>query len=294
MLDAKIQTFIKVVELKSYTRAAEALHLTQPAVTQHIKKLENHYKCSLFEKKGKTMTLTRNGQALYKYSLLQEINEKHLLENMDLKRQTLRIGATLSIADYYLPKYLNAYMEKSKAPFSVTVRNTKALLDQLLDGSLHCAFIEGDFNQDLFDAHEFCTTEFIGVIRKDHPLAPGKVSLKSCLAYPLIIREKGSGTRAILEKFLLEKNLRVDNFKQNNEIGSFAMIKAFIEHSDGISFMYEGVCSEAIKKGTLKKILLTDFSITRTLHFIYPVNSILKSKYVSFFNTLINESKEEK
>lgn len=287
MLDSKIHTFLEVVRQKSYTQAGRVLHMTQPAVSQHIKKLEGHYGCALFCKNSKSPTLTAKGKKIYDYSKLQVASEKQMLEALRSEDLTLRIGATLSIADYYLPAYLNAYMANAKVDLSVTVKNTRALLDQLLEGSLHCAFIEGDFDPDLFEAHGFESTNFVAVARAGHPLSQGVVDLQACFDYPLILREEGSGTRGILEAYLRHYTYTMDRFCKIDEVSSFMMMKTFLKHSDKISFMYEGVCRQEIADKTLTQISIKDFALSRRLHFIFPINSTLKEPYMAFFNKLI-------
>ena len=99
MLDQKLQTFLTVVELRSYTLAAQALHITQPAVSQHIRKLEEHYGAQLIDFTGHQLALTRAGELMYRYATFQAANEHRLLEQLNQSAQTLRVGATLSIAD---------------------------------------------------------------------------------------------------------------------------------------------------------------------------------------------------
>ena len=120
MLDSKLITFLAVAEHRSYTLAAEALGLTQPAVTQHIKKLEEHYGARLTEGSGKTFRLTPAGKALFHYASLQSVNEQLLLKRLKGLIEPLRIGATLSIADYYLPSVLLPYLAAAGQSCSVT------------------------------------------------------------------------------------------------------------------------------------------------------------------------------
>ena len=116
MIDIKLKTFIEVVDCKSFTRAAEHLHLTQPAVTQHIKQFESQ---------------------LYKVAI------------------PLTIGSTLSIADYYLPEILGQYLTSSSQRCQIYVNNTQTLVQKMIDGEVDCAFVEGQFDPQLFTYHLF-------------------------------------------------------------------------------------------------------------------------------------------
>lgn len=150
MLDTKILTFLKVAQCRNYTRAAAELNLTQPAVSQHIRKLEEYYGCSLIDIQGKSVTLTAQGVALHNYASLQLANEKLLINQLKKAETPIKIGATLSIADYYLPPYLSSYLNHYDDLLSITVKNTQTIIEMLLSNELYCAFIEGIFDKTLF------------------------------------------------------------------------------------------------------------------------------------------------
>lgn len=290
MLDLKIFTFLKVAELKSYTKAAISLNLTQPAVTQHIRKLEEHYNCKLIEIEGKSVNLTEEGKALFNYANFQLANEKQLINRLKNIEPPLKIGATLSIADYYLPSYLNSYISKTNELVSVTVKNTESIIKLLLNNELYCAFIEGIFDKSLFNYYEFLTTSFVPVARKNHPLENKKVNLFRLHEFPLIIREAGSGTREIFENYLYQNNDSLLSFSKIFEISSFKIIKSMLKNSDAISFMYEKVAKEEVENGELCYLSIQDYNIERPLYFIYPSNSLMKGKNEQFYNALITTS----
>jgi DNA-binding transcriptional LysR family regulator len=286
MLDVKIFTFIKVVQLRSYTKAANALNLTQPAVTQHIRKLEEYYGCNLIDIQGKSVHLTSGGKALYNYAKFQLANEDQLINTLKSIETPLKIGATLSIADYYLPSYLNFYMLNQEELFSVTVKNTKLIIDMLLNNELYCAFIEGIFDKSLFHYREFCNTKFLPVAQKGHPLEGEKSTLTDLHKFPLILRESGSGTREIFENYLYQNNDSIHSFSKIYEISSFSLIKKVLYNTNAISFMYEEVAKEEVKRGELCYLSLQDYYIKRPLYFIYPMNSLMKEKIESFAQKL--------
>jgi len=289
MLDIKIYTFLKVVELKNYTKAAAVLNLTQPAVTQHIKKLEDHYQCKLIEIIGKAVHLTPEGQALYHYANFQMANEAQLIDQIEHVANPIKIGATLSVADYYLPKHLGAYLNQHKESVAVTVKNTQLILEMLLNNTLYCAFIEGIFDKTVFAYKEFCVTRFLPVVRKGHPLEQGQVSLADTYQYPLVLREKGSGTREIYENYLYQNNDSIQSLLKVHEISSFGMIKKILRATDAISFMYEEVARQEVERGELDFLSLENYEINRPLYFIYPKHSLLKDKIECFYQELMGE-----
>lgn len=283
MLDIKIYTFLTVVETGSYTAAAKKLHVTQPAVTQHIQKLEEYYHCRLFAKEGRAMMLTPQGESFLHYVHMQESNEKQLLEKLSDTSKPLRIGSTLSIGDYYLPERLVPFMGQQDISFQISVANTEILLHGLIHGKLDGAFIEGIFDRTLFEAEIFLRANFIPVVAKDHPLAEQKISLSQLYEYPLILREEGSGTRAIFESYLAQQNDSVASFSQIWEISSFVLIKHLLAHSQGISFMYEAVAEAEIAQGKLATLEIEAYGVIHPLQFVYLKNSLKQEEIRRFY-----------
>ncbi|QSX08468.1 LysR family transcriptional regulator [Alkalibacter rhizosphaerae] len=289
MLDPKIRTFLEVAKYKNYTKAAAELNLTQPAVTQHIKKLEEYYDCKLIEIIGKSVHLTLQGESLYTYSNFQRANEKQLINQIKKMETPIKIGATLSIADYYLPSYLSSYLDHYDEMFSLTVRNTKSIIEMLLNNELYCAFLEGIFDKSLFDFHEFCITAFMPVARKGHPLEGVISTLSKIHEYPLILREEGSGTRKIYENYLYQNNDSLSSVSKIYEISSFGVIKKILSTSNAVSFMYKEVAQQEVDRGELCYLDIENFSIQRPLYFIYPTNSLMKEKIELFYHKLLNQ-----
>ncbi len=288
MIDMKLKTFVEVVECKSYTQAALHLHLTQPAITQHIKQLENHYQHKLIENPHKEFRLTEAGHQLYEYAKIQIHNEEIFESQLYKMTIPLTLGATLSIADYYLPQILSHYVTTSSRRCQIYVHNTHTLVQKIIDGEIDCAFVEGQFDLQLFEYHLFKNEKFILVAKKDHPLAHQHITFQQLLSFPLFIREKGSGTRAILENYLIQSIYDLSSFEKIIEIQSMTMIKKMIMQTFGISFLYEGVVSDELKSGELIQLDLENFELTRPMHFIYLRHNLNKQYYLEFFEKLMS------
>lgn len=289
MLDTKMFTFLKVAQLKNYTKAAAELNLTQPAVTQHIKKLEEYYECSLIDINGKAVKLTAQGKALYNYANFQIANEKQLINQIKKVETPIKIGATLSIADYYLPPFLSSYLSYNDELISVTVKNTKSIIEMLLNNELYCAFIEGIFDKSMFRFYEFYNTKFVPVARKGHPLERLEATISEIHKYPLILREEGSGTREIYQNYLYQHNDSILSASKIYEISSFGIIKKILSNSDAISFMYEEVARQEVERGELCYLAIQNYSIQRPLYFIYPNNSLMKKRNELFYQQLMKK-----
>lgn len=286
MLDIKILTFIKVVETKSYTAAAEELHMTQPAVTQHIHRLEEHYGRRLIEFAGRSLELTEAGRIFYEYANLQKANETLLTQKLSGVTKTLRIGATLSIADYYLPDALNRYLLRERQGIRMFVANTDTLLERMIQGELDCAFVEGNFDRTVFEAREFCRARFLPAVSVNHPLAGKKVDFEELYTYPLILREPGSGTRALLENYLSQRNDSPESFVRLIEMNSFVMIKKLLQVSQAVSFVYEMVAAEEAGRGELGFLDIKGYEVSHPLHFIYLKNCMEREEAEIFYEKL--------
>ncbi len=285
MLDMKLNTFLAVNTYGSYTQAANALHMTQPAVSQHIQRLEEHYGCKLFFQDGRGRKLTKEGEAFLHYAKMQASNEKQFSSSLTQQQKSIRIGATLSIADYYLPELLTALCREHQPNLDIEVANTKVLLQQLLDGDLDCAFIEGIFDRNLFAAKAFHQAQFIPVVSANHPLANKCISLRDLYEFPLVLREMGSGTRAILENALAQQNDSVSSFANIWQVGSFLLIKELLKQTNAISFMYENVAKREIAEGSLCPLHIEGFSVYHGLQFVYLKNSVVEKHVVEFYDT---------
>lgn len=282
MLDPKLDTFLAIVSQGSYTAAANALHLTQPAVTQHIQKLEEYYGCRLFVQQGRTMSLTEQGHLFYQYVQMQQSNEQLLFSKLNHVPAPLLIGSTLSIADYYLPSLLPPLSPEQEA-LHIRVANTHTLLNELQQGKLDAAFVEGNFDRSMFSAQVFCYAPFIAVASAGHPLAHHPVSLSDLHSFPLLLREEGSGTRDILEGYLTQQNDSVESFLHLSEISSFILLKRILERSQAVSFLYEAVATNEIAAGKLVKLELTNYCITHPLHFVCLKNRLDLERITTFY-----------
>lgn len=287
MIDDKMNTFIKVVECQSYTQAAALLHITQPAVTQHIKALENHYQQKLIDTHHKHFHLSPAGELLYKYAKTQIHNEELFQKQLHALDTPLILGSTLSIADYYIPHMIAKNFVNNAKACQIVVANTQTLVQKMINGEVECAFVEGQFDTDLFDYHLLSQEKFIAVAGIQHPLAHQNLTFEQLLDYPLLIREKGSGTREILENYLHQTLYNLSSFSQHMEIGSLSLIKTLLQDTQAISFLYNGVVEKEIQQQKLIKLHINAFDIERPMHFIYLKSHIHKDLYRSLFQSLM-------
>ena len=280
MIDNKLVTLVKLIECQSYTMAAKVLNQTQPSVTWSIKKLQEEYNIEIFDKSIGTFALTHQGKMLYEYAKLVINNEFKFIETLRVDSK-LRVGATLSIADYYIPtKAINYSLIES-----FVVNNTSTLIKKIFDGEIDCAFIEGNFNHNELQSIKFNSAKFICVARSDHKLVDINNKFGDIFDYPILIREEGSGTRNIIESYLKLKNYDIQSFKDIYSSNNFNIIKQSLLECDAISFMYENVCCEEIKNNSLSMIKINDFELTHNLYFVYLQNNVLSNEINDYYKS---------
>lgn len=269
MLEQKLYTFIKLAECESTTQTALELHMTQPAVSQQLKALETEYNIQLFNREGRRIILTNEGRQFYlmlKRMITMEQQFAEMIKQPAVK--TIRFGATLSISEGIMPELLPKMINHWKdIRFELTTQNTKELLRELEEGLIDFALIEGNFNQKKYAHSPIMKAKFSGFCQKGSPYKKFK-RLEECISAPLIIREKGSGTRTIFESECETYNINVEDFLSSHEVDSIPVILNLVKSGAGITFAYDCAMQEGIKKGEIEEIVLENFSLERDFSFV--------------------------
>ena len=288
MLDFRMETFLAVCRYMNFTRAAEKLNITQPAVSQHIRFLEKHYNTKLFRYEGKKLELTEAGEILKNASLTMMHDETAMQDEMKRagESEELRFGATRTVGDVLGGKMIFNYLEMyPNAHIHMIVENTRELLKKLDEGEIDFALVEGFFkkNQGRLllhpDFQKYSEEPYIAVCSPDYPFKKKPKRIEDLFGERILIREDGSGTREVLERYLESCNLSIGNFRQTGEIGSMHTIKELTKLKCGITFLYETAIWEELESEALVKIPLEDFHIVREFTFIWRRGSFYADKY---------------
>lgn len=288
-MDLRLESFLVVCKHLSYTKAAEELCLTQPAVTQHIQFLERQYQCKLFTYANKRLSLTKAGELLYKYAQHIKTSERSIAEKiseLNQKKKSIRFAATMTIGEFTLAPLMKKLI-KTFSEYNITmyVDNTETILKMLGSGEIHFALVEGLFNKADFSSRLYKLADFILTASSKHPLLQqNTVYLNDLINETLIIREKGSGSREVLERGLYEKNFTLESFNNIIEIGNVNVIKQLVKDEIGISFMYKDAALSEIRNGSLVEITIADFVLQREFNFIYRNNDFDKKEIDQFFS----------
>lgn len=244
-MEQKMETFLTLCQTLHYGKAAERLHISQPAVSKHIQALEAQYQVKLFSYEGRRLHKTYQGELLERFAVSLRYNEEGLLAQLhQVPKTLLRIGATKSIGDYILLPEIEAFLSQPSNRLEFVVDNTAHLLRQLENGALDFLVVEGLFDKKKYDWFPFRQEPYVGICPKEHPFSGRKVELEELLPQRLILREKGSGTRRILEEALSQRSYTVDSFVDVACVSSFKIIKELVRGGFGISFLYESVVRE--------------------------------------------------
>lgn len=288
MLDFRAETFLTVCEYMNYTKAAEVLNMTQPAVSGHIRFLENYYGAKLFSYNNRKLSLTMQGEHL-KRALQTLVHDESKLkcELSQMKPvKIFRIGATLSVSDSYLPGFLSTYLAAhADTELSVTVANTTTLLKKLDQGNLDIVLSEGYFSKDEYEHQVISEEPFSVFCGTDYDTA-GIHTLEDLFQHRFISREQGSGTRAIFEHYLAERGYSIDNFKKKCDFTSLDLITQMLISNQGISVLYKCVGANLLKQGKLKEIVLPDFSLTHDFNALWPKNSMYSQENLALLEEL--------
>ncbi|WP_266202446.1 LysR substrate-binding domain-containing protein [Pontibacter kalidii] len=273
IIDFRLSVFQAVAEKLSFTKAAHALFISQPAVTRHINELEKQIGKPLFHRHGSRISLTSEGKLLQEYarqilSLYQSLSEEigHLQQQ---QAGLLRIGASTTIAQYILPPLL-AQFKKSYPSVQLTLisENTEHIEALLQDGSIDVGMVEGETQLPQLHYEPFVQDELVLVtsISNLNSLTT-EITPQDLLHVPLVLREPGSGTRDIVEAALEKLQLRRKDLQVEIELGSTESIKQYLLHSHAYAFLSVHTIAGELAAGKLKIVEITGPAMHRTFRF---------------------------
>lgn len=266
-----LEIFCKVVELGSFSKAAERMYLTQPTVSIHIKSLEGELETKLLDRMGRKVIPTAAGEVLYKYS--KEIvrqKEEALLAMHQLNgkmRGRLILGGSTIPAEYILPEFIGRFKKEYPNVFpSLIVGDTKEIYEMTLDGDIDMGVIGSIINDNNIVSREFMSDELILVapagFKNDF------IDIRELYNLPLIQREVGSGSRVSLEKTLKDMGIAIENLNIAAEMGSTQAEIRAIKSGMGLAFISKRAVITEIEDRTLKHVSIDGLEITRNFYII--------------------------
>ena len=293
MADRRLQVFHAVARQLSFTKAAEALFMTQPAVTFQIKQLEEHFNTRLFDRGHGRIALTPAGDIVLDYAerilgLSAELDTR-LKEMTGQVAGVLLIGASMTIAEFLLPQVLGEFRARHpKVLPRLIVANSETVESRVAEHTLDLGFIEAPSHMPAL-VSDFCADDELQVLcAPGHPLARlASVTPKQLLKHFFISREQGSGTREVTDNYFQNAGIEPESLDTVMELGSPEAIKGLVSSGLGFAIMSRATIAKEVKLGQLVAVPLSP-RLMRTLSVVYP-----KEKFRSrLANTFIEFAKE--
>lgn len=290
MADRRLQVFYTVARHLSFTKAAEQLFMTQPAVTFQIKQLEEQFNARLFERSHGKIALTPAGQMVMTYAErilgLSEEMETRVADLTGAMGGPLLLGASLTVAEYILPRILGEFKaQHPQVHAHMTVGNSEMIQTRVADHTLDLGLIETPAQLPGLRTEIVCEDELVVICVPEHKFAKMQsVKPRQLLDEPYISRETGSGTREFADQYLRRCEVMPEDLNIVMELGSLEAIKGVVETGLGISIVSRATASKEKKLGTLATVPLEP-RLIRTMSFVHPkekFRSRLLTTFVEF------------
>ena len=273
MSDRRLQVFYTVARLLSFTKAAETLHMTQPAVTFQVRQLEDHFNTRLFDRTHNKIVLTDAGQKVYFYAeKIFELNSEmeHSLRALSEDTSgTLSIGGSTTIAQYTFPTLLKGFREKyPELSIRICEANTEGIVAKVESSMIDLGIVEAPVsNQDL-DVDIFRADELVLIMHPEHELAKREyVKPLDIINLPFITREEGSGTKSVIFDYFTKHNIEKNNINICMELGNSESVKGAVETGIGVSILSKTTIEKELQLKRLSYVPLNP-KLTRNFYFV--------------------------
>jgi len=292
----QLEIFVKVAALGSFSRAAEALFLTQPTVSEHIRTLEEELGVRLLDRLGRGAAPTKAGQLLLGYA--QRILELHRGARQALDQFQGRMSGELVVGgstipgEYVLPALIGRFKEKyPDVAISLLIGDTQRVLDWVLEGRVEAGVVGAQIAHRVLEYRELMPDELVVVVPAGHPWRGKKTaSLEEVRQEPLIVRERGSGSRHALERALAEVGLDLGAFRVVGEMGSTQAIKQGVKAGVGISLISKRAVAEECEHGILSCVKVKDLRFRRAFYLVLNTTRTRSPLAEAFVAFLLAES----
>lgn len=291
MADRRLQVFHTVAKQLSFTKAAELLFMTQPAVTFQVKQLEEHFNTRLFERSHGKISLTPAGELALDYAerilnLTAEM-EARISELTGQVSGPLLIGASTTIAEYMLPRLLGEFKQKHpETQARLTVANSETIERKVADHTLDIGLIESPSHHPNLVTQVCCEDELVMICAPFSDLAKmSTVAPEQVASQPYISRETGSGTRECIDEFFRSNNINLDEINLVMELGSREAIKGAVAAGLGVAIVSSTTVAKEVRLGELVAIPLQP-PLRRQLSLVYPQEKFRSKLLQSFIEFL--------
>ncbi|MGN7414390.1 selenium metabolism-associated LysR family transcriptional regulator [Paenibacillus sp. SAF-068] len=295
----QLHIFYTVAEKGSFSAAAQALHMTQPAVTMQIQSLEDYFGTKLLHRSTKKIELSEAGRTLL----------PHAKRSVELVRQTdeamsaftqmlqgrLQLGASLTIGEYVLPRMLGPFaLQYPDISIVMKVMNTTQIMDDILKHQLNFGLIEAPVHHPDMIVEPVMQDELKLIVPAGHDLVKrSKVNIEDVMNYPFVLREKGSGTRQVMEDQLQKKKIDPQDMNVVMELGSTGAVKSAVEAGVGITMLSPSSVQHELALGLVHIVDIRGLEFKRQFYAIHLKSSLLPLSAVAFLNYLRQQEQPE-
>ncbi len=295
MLDIhRLKIFLKIAELKSFSRAAHELYLTQPTVSQHIAALEQYVGLPLFDRADRDITLTRAGELLYGYArqiiALQDEARQALDHFKGKKSGHLVIGASTIPGEYILPPLLGDF-KKPYPDIQITMRiaDTAVIVQELLSRNLELGVVGGRIKDEHLQYAKLADDEQVLIVPRRHRWwAKKEAPMEELVQEPLVMREQGSGSRMSMELNLREAGINPAHMLVSAEMGSTAALKHAVRSGVGVAFISRRAVVDEVTHGLLRIITVAGHRFLRVFYVVTDKKRILSPLGKAFREFLLH------
>lgn len=281
-----LRIFVAVCTYGSITKAAAHLHMAQPSVSLAISELEQYYHITLFDRISRKLYITADGKRFLTYAThITSMFEEMEAEIHDWKGQEeLHIGSSITIANTLLCNCLNAYQKSyNRQNVQVTICNSSNLEDMVLKNKLDIALIEGVPHHPDLLKEPFFQDELVVLCARNHPLTQKKdIHLQDILSFPFLLREKGSGTRDILDSIMQIHNVSLHPIWES--ASTQALVKG-VQNDFGLSILPYHMVKQELDAGMIIRLDIQDLSLQREYYIIYHKNKYHNVSMTDFIRT---------
>ena len=297
MENFRLKVFRIVAEQLNFRKAAELLHLSQPAVSQQVHALEEELGVALFDRSGSRVQLTDAGALLLKYArkaaqLAAEAREAIARLQGDAGGE-LRLGASTTPAQYILPRMLGAFRKQHPhTVISMISGNTERIVSALLKDEITLGIIEGPATSRAVHKQLFLNEKLVLIVERKHPWADSKnIPISALSDASLLLRERGSGTRRVVELALRRGGLKMSQLNVTMDLDSTEAIVAGVEAGLGVGFVPERAIAKELRLGTLSTVSIEGLEVQRDLTFIRRAGPALEGAAAAFEQFALREAR---
>lgn len=272
-MDFRLRTFVSVARHLSFTRAAQELYITQPAVTRHIKELESQVGTSLFDRHGTSISLTKAGEVMLFHA--EKILDSYRRMQFDMNMLTgnfsgeLRIGASSTIAQYVLPACLARFSTRyPEIRTTLDTGNSRQMTQALFSHSIDLALVEGETRHTGIHYEPFMRDELV-LVTGSHSLYATRETItpEELTTLPIVLRENGSGTLEVIERRLNDHHIKLSSLNVIMQIGSTEGIKSFLSDYDCVALLSVRAVTRELLSDTLTVIDIDGLTFEREFSF---------------------------